>query len=282
MGSALLYEYRRAVTLRTTWIFLLIAFAMGGLTTWAQYYISGADNGVGSYNIGLLLTRVTSIYQLTVFVIASFAALSWGHEYRFGLNRLTLSVFPRRWTVFIAKTVGIIVFSSAAWLTSAIGGALLLFSVDSKHVVDYSLGVVNSTENIGDGRDPKLVMEHIVAWHWLGRSLAFVVVFSLIVGAVTALTRNLTIALIVPNVMMLFAENVFVLVGNFASAATANVMNQVLPFVNGQRFADWSTGSAQGQTASASVPTMQSMTVYLSWAVLLLIGAGISFQRRDA
>ncbi|MEI7656096.1 MAG: hypothetical protein WCJ22_04920, partial [Actinomycetes bacterium] len=78
MGSALLYEYRRAVTLRTTWIFLLIAFAMGGLTTWAQYYISGADNGVGSYNIGLLLTRVTSIYQLTVFVIASFAALSWG------------------------------------------------------------------------------------------------------------------------------------------------------------------------------------------------------------
>ena len=279
MGTAMLYEFRRATTLRTTWVFLAIAFAMGALTTWPQYLM--LNNG-STLNFAQLITRVTSVYQLTIFVIAAFAALSWGHEFRFGLNRLTLSAFPKRWPVFAAKTIGIVLFSSLAWLVSAIGGTALLQLIDKGKHVSYTLGdvtVQNLSTPAFDTTGPTVSMESFTAWHVLGRSLVFVVVYSLIVGAVTALTRNLTLALIVPNVLMLFAETVLVMVGALINHGTANALNQILPFVNGQRFAEWST---KGQNASEMVPPMQSTTVFVGWAVLLLVVAAFAYQKRDA
>ena len=276
MGTALLYEFRRAMTLRTTWVFLAIAFALGALTTWPQYLMLEND---GTISVAQLITRVTSVYQLTIFVIAAFAALSWGHEFRFGLNRLTLSAFPKRWPVFAAKTIGIVLFSSLAWLVSAVGGVALLQLIDKgKHVV-YSLGDVTVRTLSFDPTGQTASTESLTAWHVLGRSLVFVIVYSLIVGAVTALTRNLTLALIVPNVLMLFAETVLVMVGALVNHGTANVLNQILPFVNGQRFAEWAT---KGQNASELVSPIQSMAVFIGWAVVLLGIAAAAYHKRDA
>ena len=279
MGTAMLYEFRRATTLRTTWAFLVIAFVLGALTTWPQYLM--LDNG-SALNIAQLITRVTSVYQLTIFVIAAFAALSRGHEFRFGLNRLTLSAFPKRWSVFAAKTIGIVLFSSLAWLISAVGGTVLLTLVDKGGHVSYSLGDVtvrNLSTPAFDTTGPTVSVESFTAWHVLGRSLVFVIVYSLIVGAVTALTRNLTLALIVPNILLLFAETVLVMVGTLINLRTGNALNQVLPFVNGQRFAEWSTTV---QNASAAVAPLQSMAVFLGWAVVLLAAAASTYQKRDA
>lgn len=279
MGTAILYEYRRATSLRTTWVFLLIAFVMGALTTWPQYFLQSANVEGATVSFSRLVADVGSIYQLVLFVIASFAALSWGHEFRFGLNRLTLSAFPKRWPVFGAKTVSIIVFSAIAWLLSVIGGVVLLQLIDKKQTVSYALGEVTVRSTAMDMNGATVSVQQLTAWHVLGRSLAFVVVYSLIVGAVTAITRNLTLALIVPNVMLLFAETVLVLVGALINPATANVLNQILPFVNGQRFAAW---AQTGQNASATVPPLQSTAVFVGWCAVLLVVAASTYQKRDA
>jgi len=276
MGTAILYEYRRATTLRTTWVFLAISFVMGALTTWPQFLM--LDNGF-TINVSQLVARVTGVYQLTVFVIASFAALSWGHEFRFGLNRLTLSAFPRRWPVFAAKTLGIVAFSTMAWLVSVIGGVALLQLIDKANRVSYALGEVTVQSGSINEVGASVSVEQFTSWHMLGRSLVFVIVYSLIVGAVTALTRNLTLALIVPNIMMLFAETVLVMVGSLINPGAANALNQILPFVNGQRFAEWAT---VGQNASELVSPLQSTIVFLGWCVLLLVVAASSYQKRDA
>lgn len=279
MASAVLYEFRRATTLRTTWIFLAIAFTMGALTTWPQYYIRSGNVDGAVLSIAQLVADVGGIYQLVLFFIASFAALSWGHEFRFGLNRLTLSAFPKRWPVFAAKTVGVIVFSAVAWLMSVLGGVVLLQLVDRARHVSYALGAVTTYSGSFDINGANVQTQQFIAWHVLGRSLVFVIVYSLIVGAVTVLTRNLTLALIVPNVMLLFAETVLVMVGSLINPATANVLNQALPFINGQRFAAW---AESGQNSSALVPPVQSTAVFLGWALLLLTLAAASYQKRDA
>lgn len=280
MTEALSYEFRRAISLRTTWVFLLVALVTGALLAWPQYYLSGASSGT-PVSFAVVVTKVAGFYKLAVLLIASFGALSWGHEYRFGLNRLTLSAFPKRWPVLVAKTAGVIVFSAVAWAVSALGAVLLLQAVDARGGINYSLGSVSTAVAGRDGTGAE--MHTIVAWHVLGRAMLFIVGYCLIVAAVTTLTRNLTLALIIPNIMLLFLEDVLSAVGNLihvsSPTATANAVNQVLPFANGLRFAEWTQGS---QFATEAVPQMQSTAVFGAWVLLLSILAAVAYQRRDA
>lgn len=123
----LAFEYRRAKSIRTTWItslfVILAAAAFAYLGTFADDFDEGLDRiPTTDLVAGALLGN-----PIVIVLIASLGAMAFGHEYRYGTIRLTLTAFPGRVGVFFGKlftTVALTLFVVA--LAAVAGYALLV------------------------------------------------------------------------------------------------------------------------------------------------------------
>lgn len=171
MNRIITFEIIRARTLKSTWIFPIIGIAMA----WALTYF-GLDNGGLTWNSELQADAYLTLVQiinnsfspLSIFFITVPFAQAFGHEYRDGTMRLTLSAYPTRGKVFLAKLIVPSIIAVLADVVAMVGIRAL-----------YNLKVANDVANE-------------VGWLDTGlRHLGFTIMWGVVVAAVVIFTRNL-------------------------------------------------------------------------------------------
>jgi len=193
MRGVLAYERVRATTLRSTYVFPLI----GAAVAWAAsilFIAQGAsvdDVDVSDF-IGQAFTPLSAVFLTIPF------AQAFGHEYRDGTIRLALSEYPRRSRLFAAKLIVPAVIAFVATIITVAGIAGIAFAGPT------FFGYVEITGF-------SLIAGVAV------REAVFVVLWGLLVAAITALTRNMAAGiagvlvwgLVLENLMALFLVDRF-------------------------------------------------------------------------
>ena len=163
MNRVINFEIVRAKTLKSTWIFPAIGI---GFSWFLAAIFIGDISPNGDGTMPTIVEVVNNAYSpLSIFFITIVFAQAFGHEYRDGTMRLTLSAFPNRLQVYIAKLIVPAVITVVSAMISCAGIALI-FVQDER--VDNS-GLLQATL----------------------RHSAFSLMWGLIVAAVVIFTRNM-------------------------------------------------------------------------------------------
>src|SRR3546814_13451604 len=115
MIAALRYEWTRLTTLRSTWWITGLAITVGAGFTflvammiriftpseltgevnedWSRFFL---EAGMTQFS------NVDPVFYLMAYAVAVLGILSWGHEYRHGMMRATLTAVPNRPAVWAA------------------------------------------------------------------------------------------------------------------------------------------------------------------------------------
>jgi ABC-2 type transport system permease protein len=113
MSGQLTYEWRRARSIRTTWVTGLATIVSVAALAWLVAQSVTPEQPATATE--LVLTSVIG-NPLVIVLVASLGSMAFGHEYRYGTIRVTLTAFPRRTGVFFAKlatTVVLVLLVSA-------------------------------------------------------------------------------------------------------------------------------------------------------------------------
>jgi ABC-2 type transport system permease protein len=296
MIAALKYEWRRAITLRSTWWVFLLTAGASSFFTWVMYktltqevrFSDGPQPALPHMSFAKIVNNIAGPYLLVTCTMSVFAAMSWGHEYRYGITRVTFTAFPRRLEVFLSKTIIVVVFTAVMWVGALIPSLLVLKLSDSKNLIRFDFSeVIDGTgllpSSTGDGSVPIYTFR---AYDFLVRSLVYAIVLCLIVAAIASLTRSLPIAVVLALVVPLFVERLLLMLASLGGNSLA-WLNDVAPFANGERFVTWTAGFDVKNTAGTSVvqhltTPWQSGLVFGAWAVALSALAYLLVERRDA
>lgn len=262
MTGNLRYEWRRITTVRATWILTgcsvivaallaeilaLTIDALGGPGN-MQNEMTGAASDAGAltqdkFPLDLFVIGSAGSF-VTLILLGVVASQSFGQEYRHGTIRLTLTIFPRRVPVFVAKVI--------------ITGLVIVIAYVAAMVVTMLVALVN-----GKVVDMTITGDVLLS---LSRAVLFMLGFSLIVLAITVLTRILALGVIIPIVLALILEP---LLSALASYQWASGLIKALPFMAG-------SGFTQGHEV------LRNGLVFLAWVVALLAASLVTFLKRDA
>ena len=250
MTGALRYEWVRISTVRSTWALIGMAMLVpAGLALFVSWLVGSLGPDAGGPPDDAGTGGLAGFLPLTAAVLCAIGAAAFGQEYRHGLIRITLSTFPRRTPVFLAKTlmVAMVIVVAAILAISTI-------------VLAQALGgVIAGTGATWDE----------TAWGASGvRAVLYVVLFVLIALAITALTRNQPVGIIAPIVLAVLIEPI---VGAIAFVQGWTWIDWVLPFSGGAAAVSTDGAEAWGHLA-----------VFGGWFLVIAIPAWILFVRRDA
>lgn len=198
MIGALRYEWVRLTTLRSTWWLTGASiFVAGGVSYLWSLALNSNDamRGLGRpAAFAAVLTQgasTSAIPLLVAYIMGLFGVFTFGHEYRHGMIRATLTALPQRSNVLAAK---IIVTAAWAGLVAVICLALgALWGFVSGSDVNFSLTVSGV---------PRVMLGYVI----------YVVMFTLIGLGVAAIVRNQAGAIVIMLVVPLVLETVLRLV----------------------------------------------------------------------
>ncbi len=250
MIAALRYEWTRFWTVRSTYIMLALSLI---LSAGLSYLIVQTAQGMDSGGAPGLIDWFTSFSAPMTFaaVLASvLGAQAIGQEYRFGLIRLTLTEFPNRITILIAKILMVILAGVLVALVSYIGSWIGL-ALHGLPTPPAGVTVPDST--------------------FFVRGIAFVVLWALSSFALAGITRQTAIGIAVPIVSGLIVENI--LIGFLSQKAEWLV--QHLPWSSAAR---WAGDQGFGNAPSG----WSALAVFGVWVGALVIAEVLVFLRRDA
>jgi len=218
MIAALKYEWRRLWSIRATYVVSIAYLGLVGLM--AGLPIFYANPG---YAISWKALYGTPAFILCAVVISVIAAQTFGHEYRYGLIRLTLSEFPNRSTVILAKSIVLTVYvlgmTVLAWAVLGLIGAL---APDGT----VTAGGMNTSPNGAQ-----------VSALWVVP--AFTIGYCILAMSMTMITRNLPLGITVPLLLAAFVEvllsGLLTLVSSHLSWITNNLpMTNAMAWIEGQ------------------------------------------------
>jgi ABC-2 type transport system permease protein len=207
------------------------------------------SNGLSSQTWkGLYSTNANYLCLVMISVVAS---QFFGHEYRYGTIRLTLTEFPKRERVVLAKTVVLAVYVTiATFLGWAVLGAI--GSIAPKG----SIGTDGPGISINGGEPSEL---------W--QVLVFGFAYCLIAMSLTMITRNLALGIVLPLLTFSVIEGLITLFSSLANGKMDWIVN-ALPFTNGSA---WLTNVPESPNAGL---------IFAAWVVgTYLIGSAMFFKR---
>jgi ABC-2 type transport system permease protein len=188
MTAALRYEWRRITTLRSTWWITFGAIVAGtgltflvsmGLRLSSDSELTGSVSEDDSRQIvEAMMTQFSNfdpMFYLVAFVVAIIGVLAWGHEYRHGMIRATLTALPQRWSVWSAKFLVV-----AAWVAAVV-------------VVTCVLSLIIALVWFA-GLDIQIDLPAMLAA--IGRRVVYTVLLTWLVMSATVLVRHQTFALV--------------------------------------------------------------------------------------
>lgn len=231
MSRAIAYERVRASTLKGTWILPLLGSALAWALTLTVVLVDDSTE----HSIGSLVA--TGFTILSVVFITAPSAQAFGHDYRDGTIRLTLTLFPRRVEIFAARLVVPVVVGAGATVLTVAG-----IAVTGKMSGASLASLVPLT----------------------GRAVVYVVLYGLLVAAVTSLARHSSAGIMATLVWALVAENLI-----------AGLLGSRAPFVNDLL----PVSQARAWLEDGSLVGLGVMTAAVA---MLLVLAGAAFVRRDA
>jgi len=243
------YEWVRISTVRSTWA--LIGFAMlvpAGLALFVSWLVGNLGPDGGGPPDGET-GGLAGFLPLTAAILCAIGAAAFGQEYRHGLIRITLAIFPRRTPVFVAKTL----------MVAAVVVVAAILAIATIVLAQALGGVIAGTGVVWDE----------TAWGASGvRAVMYVVLFVLIALALTALTRNQPLGIIGPIVLAVLIEPI---IGTIAFVQGWTWIDWVLPFSGGAAAVSTDGAEAWGHLA-----------IFGGWFLVLAIPAWVLFVRRDA
>src|SRR6056297_2470639 len=187
MSRVLAYERVRAATLKSTYVFPLI----GAAVAWAASALfvgmgaTGDDVDISDF-VSQVFTPISAVFLTIPF------AQAFGHEYRDGTMRLALSEYPQRSRLFAAKLIVPAVIAFLATLITVAGVAVIAWA--GSMFFDYAeITGLSSIAGVAV------------------REAGFIVLWGLLVAAITALTRNMGAGIAGVLVWGLVLENLIAL-----------------------------------------------------------------------
>lgn len=268
MGRALAYEWMRLRTLRSTQWLTIIPLVIAGLIGLGIGIATNNDIGNGQPPVGPALnqlgpeiaTQAAAVGAPTLvgFVLAIVGVFCWGHEYRHGMIRASLTALNHRGALWTAKYVVV-----GAWVVLVNVVASLVALVVASIFIHGQVPIWTSTTWQAIGRDALLVL--LLAW--LAMSL-------------TAITRSQAFALTMLFVWPLLVEGVITALFHLIGPLQSHIgITRFLPFHAGERIvqvvADTEVG---GHPLSAA----GGLGVFGGLTVVLMVAGFVLFERRDA
>ena len=272
MTAALKYEWRRITTLRSTWWIsggaVMAAVSLTFLVSMALRLGSGdvADDTTSRSDslvvLEMMMTQFSNfdpMFYLVAYIVAIVGIFSWGHEYRHGMIRATLTALPQRWSVWTSKYV-----VAAAWVTVVV-------------VVTCVVSLLVATlwfAGLGLHYDLPALLAAI------GRRVVYTVLLTWVVMSLTILFRNQTFALVVmylwPMAIETLIKGIFIVPG----LSDHREITRFLPFNAGGRIMqrEPSADSVFGDPLNA----VGGFLVFGAFAAVLMGLAYYLFEKRDA
>lgn len=269
MRSALAYEWTRIRTLRSTWwltgLTLLLGVGISTLFSWGisnEFSSRGASaedlDGLGA----ILVTQLAAtgeIPSIICFVLAILGIFAWGHEYRHGMIRASLTALNSRAEFWLAKYLVV-----GAWVAVVAGTTLLLSGV---------VGVLFLRDYVD-----------IFTAETLGvvvRQVLYGVLLTWLAMAFTAITRSQAFALVSIFLWPLLIESLVHLFFLIIPALRDDTgVLRFLPFDAGSRMVD--VLSDPVSTFGDPLSPTGGLVVFGGLTAVLMAVSWILFARRDA
>jgi ABC-2 type transport system permease protein len=270
MRDALAYEWMRIRTLRSTWWLTGLAFVLGcaisGLLSWALHHdiskhgLADLDSidGIGAI-VSTQLAATGHIPSIVCYLLAVLGIFAWGHEYRHGMVRASLTALNSRSALWWAKFLVV-----GAWVATAVAVTTLVSGVIGTLVLHHYVTVFTST-----------------TWHVLAYQTLYAVLLTWLAMAFTAFTRSQAFALVTLFLWPLLIESLFYVFFQIIPGLRDNVgILRFLPFTAGRRMTQVleHADSTFGDPLSHVGGTM----IFGGTAVVLLVVSLLLFRRRDA
>jgi ABC-type transport system involved in multi-copper enzyme maturation permease subunit len=264
--ATLRYEWVRISTVRSTRICLVLAFLIAAGLGYLIAQPSEIMDAEGNLTAGPIEWWGAFAYPLTFIAVlaAVVASQAIGQEYRFGLIRLTLTAFPARVQVLVAKVV-MVVLACLALVAASYLGSFLGVSLRGHPFPPADVISPDST--------------------YLVRGAVFVALWGISAFALAGFTRQTAIGIAVPIVSGLIVEQ---LVGAVLRDRAEWVV-KVLPWSSAARWfqqpvsGDPSAGGGGSGFGLDDLPVgWAAVGVFAVWVAVFLAFEVVSFVRRDA
>ena len=266
MIALLRYEWVRISTVRSSKICLVLAFVIAAGLAYLIAQPSEIMDSEGTLSSGPIEWWGAFGYPLTfTAVLASVvASQAIGQEYRFGLIRLTLTAFPSRSQVLVAKiavsVVGCLALVAASYLGSLLGVTLRGHPLPPSDVVTPGSA-------------------------YLLRGAVFVALWGISAFALAGLTRQTAIGIAVPIVSGLIVEQIV----GAVLRDRAEWIVKVMPWSTASRWfqepvsADPSAGGGGTGFGLDDLPVgWAALGIFAVWVAVLVALEVVAFLRRDA
>jgi ABC-type transport system involved in multi-copper enzyme maturation permease subunit len=267
--AALAYEWMRIRTIRSTWwltgLALVLGIGVSTLFSWAFHH-DFTHSGVSAEDLDLLAPAVVTqlaatghVPSIVCFILAILGIFAWGHEYRHGMIRASLTALNSRAALWTAKYVVVAVWVAVVAFLTMLGSGLV--AVVFLH--DYVSIFTAQT------------------WSIIGRQVLYGVLLTWLAMAFTSITRSQAFALVSIFLWPLLVESLvhvfFLLVPGLKDHTE---VLRFLPFEAGNRMVDVLTDSTS--TFGDPLSALGGTVVFGGLAVLLMAASFALFQRRDA
>jgi ABC-2 type transport system permease protein len=269
MTAAFAYEWVRIRTIRSTWwltgLTILFGVGISTLFAWAidrQFTETGIHEGdLDGLGAGVVtqLAATGEIPSLICFMLAIVGVFAWGHEYRHGMIRASLTALNSRTSLWVAKYVVVGVWVAvAAFVTLVLSGLMgTLFLSDYVTVFDSE------------------------TWHIIGRQVLYGVILTWIAMAFTAITRSQAFALVAMFIWPLLIEPLIRLFFFLVPGLDEHTeLLRFRPFDAGNRMV-----AVEGDALStfgSPLSALGGTVIFGGLALVLLVASLALFGKRDA
>lgn len=269
MRSALAYEWMRIRTIRSTWwltgLAVVVGVGISMLFSWAIHHDFSQSGVHGSDLEGLGAAVVTQlaasghIPSVVSFILAILGIFAWGHEYRHGMIRASLTALNSRSSLWIAKYLvlglWVAVVSFVTMLASGVVGVIYL----------------HSWITVFDAQ----------TWSIIGREVLYGVLLTWLAMAFTSLTRSQAFALtsifLWPLLIESLIEVFFLLVPGLRDH---DQILRFLPFRAANRMV--AVLEPASDTFGYPLSALGGTIVFGGLAVVLMAASYALFEKRDA
>ena len=269
MRAALAYEWVRIRTIRSTWWLTGLALVSGvGISTlfsWAIHH-DFTTSGVNAEDLDELAPAVVTqlaasgqVPSVVCFILAILGIFAWGHEYRHGMIRASLTALNSRQALWTAKYAVV-----GAWV-AAVGFVTMLLSGVVATLFLHDFVTVFTADT----------------WSIMGRQVLYGVLLTWLAMAFTSVTRSQAFALVSIFLWPLLIESLvtvfFLLVPGLRDH---DEILRFLPFRAGRRMVDVFTESSS--TFGDPLSALGGALVFGGLAALFMAASYTLFERRDA
>lgn len=272
MIDALRYEWVRIRTIRSTYwltgIALAFALAVSIAVSWGMRVTLGTADGptaedlseVGAW-VGTQFARAGAPY-FVAYLLAMIGILGWGHEYRHGMIRATLTALPSRTQVWVAKYLVV-----TAWVAVAV-------------VICFLAGTAVGWLFLGS-QDVAIYTSQ--TWGALGRSVIYAVLLCWLAMAFTGLVRNQTAALVFLFLWPLAIESVITLIFFLVPGLRDHAdLTRFLPFAAGGRINSDSIFAPGDTMFGDPITWIGGLVVFGGVAAAAMAASLVLLRKRDA